>query len=115
MIKEKIQTNRKFKSVIKFKPCLDTIENANLGKLLSKFKLRYHDLEIERGRYRKKMNTHRAKKMQNFYSVNLIEDEYHFLMICPTFSNLHNDFLTLLTSIIQTFKNYLTKTNSPNS
>ena len=101
---KKLRTYRKFKSVIKFEPYLDTIENANLRRSLSKFRLSSHDLEIERGRYGKKSTPPERRICEICNSPNLIEDEYHFLMICPTFFNLRNDFFTFVNSSNSNFK-----------
>ena len=118
MIKEKkSRSYRKFKSVIKLEPYLDTIENANLRKSLSKFRLSSNDLEIERGRYGKKSTPPERRICKICNSPNLIEDEYHFLMICPTLFILRNDFVTFVNSSNSNFKKLSDeiKTNSPGS
>ena len=56
-----------------------------------------HDLEIERGRYGKKSTPPERRICKICNSPNLTEDEYHFLMICPIFFNLRNDFSLSLT------------------
>ena len=101
---KKLRTYRKFKSDIKFEPYLDTIENSNLRKSLSKFRLSSHDLEIRRGRYGKKSTPPERRICKICNSPNLIQDEYHFLMICPTFFNLRNDVFTFLNSSNSNFK-----------
>ena len=52
--------------------------------MLSKFKLSSHDLKIERGRYGRK-STQRHCKICQASKTQMMEDEFHFFMICPMY------------------------------
>ena len=80
----KLRTYSKFKLTIKFEPYLDIISSANLRKLLSKFRLSSHDLEIETGRYGSK-SILPEQRICKICDLSLVEDEFNFLMICPKF------------------------------
>ena len=55
---------------------------VHLRKCITKFRLSSHNLAIETGRY---IATDRSKRIC-FSCVDEIEDEYHFILVCP----LHN-------------------------
>ena len=57
---------------------------------LTKFRLSVHKLAIETDRHNG-IDKH-LRKCQN-YSLNKLEDEYHFLLECPKYCNLRNRFL----------------------
>ena len=82
-----MRTYSKFKLTIKFEPYLDIISSANLRKLLSKFRLSSH--EIETGWYGSK-SIPPEQRICKICDLRSVEDEFHFLMICPKFSNLRN-------------------------
>ena len=78
---KKLKTYVLFNYVIKFEPYLNIVKNYNCRRMLSKFRLSSHDLEIERGRYdTKSINPHerycRYCKSTNYLTV---EDEFHFI------------------------------------
>ena len=52
-----------------------------------------HDLAIETGRY---VNVERENRICEHCNINVIENEYHFLLVCPKFRHLR----------IQYFKSY---------
>ena len=85
-----MRTYSKFKLTIKSEPYLDIISSANLRKLLCKFRLSSHDLEIETGRYGNK-SIPPEQIICKICDLRLVEDEFHFLMICPKFSNPRNN------------------------
>ena len=60
-----------------------------MRKLLSKFRLSSHDLEIETGRYGNE-SIPSEQRIFKICDLSLVEDEFHFLMICPKFSNSRN-------------------------
>ena len=80
-------TYSKFKLTIKIEPYHDIISSANLRKLLSKFRLSSHDLEIETGRYGNK-SIPPEQRICKICDLSLVEDEVHFLMVFSKFSNL---------------------------
>lgn len=57
---------------------------------LTQFRLSSHDLAIERGRYENLSRNERACKYCN---SGLIENEYHFLLVCPYYRELRQKYL----------------------
>jgi hypothetical protein len=57
---------------------------------LSRFRLSSHQLEIERGRY---SNIPRDERKCKFCNLNVIENEYHFLLICPLYTSIRQKYL----------------------
>ena len=64
---------------------LDFISDKKYRVALSKFRLSSHDLEIERGRH---VNTNRSDRLCRFCNGTYIENEYHFLLVCPLYRDL---------------------------
>ena len=89
---KKFRTYNTFKQVIKFEPYLDFIENTSMRKIYSRFRFCSHDLEIERGRYGAK-STPPDERLCNLCNLNEVEDEFHFLMICPRYAHERNNVL----------------------
>ena len=58
-----------------------------------RFRLRSHNLEIERGRYTQPITPREARFCQKCNSRTEIDDEYHFLLCCSKFNTLRNNFL----------------------
>ena len=54
---------------------------------LSRFRCSSHDLFIESGRYK---NVSREKRICKLCNLRQVEDEYHFLLICPIYSSIRN-------------------------
>ena len=86
---KKLRTYNTFKNVIKFEPYLDFIENTSLRKIYSRFRLNSHDPEIERGRYGTK-STPPDERLCSLCNLNEVEDEFHFLVICPRYVDERN-------------------------
>ena len=57
----------------------------NLEYHYTKFRTSSHDLALEHGRY---TNLHRNERICNNCNTGAIENEYHFLLICPKFTEL---------------------------
>ena len=56
------------------------IQNINYRRILTKLRLGVLELEIETGRW---TNTDRNDRICKLCTLNLVEDEYHFTLICP--------------------------------
>ena len=54
---------------------------------LSRFRCSSHDLYIEEGMY---TNVDRDRRICNLRSLNKIEVEFHFLLVCPVYGKLRN-------------------------
>lgn len=50
---------------------------------LTKFRISAHNLAIERGRFE---NIPRAERKCIFCNLNVVESEFHFLLVCPMYS-----------------------------
>ena len=90
----KLRTYSTFKCDIYMEPYLVNITNFKLRKILARFRLSNHSLAIEKGRHCKpKVPVElRVCKLCNF---NCIEDEFHFLMVCPAYSTLRREFFNI--------------------
>ena len=96
----KLRTYRLFKNVYKLENYLLEIKNSHHRKMLTKFRISSHDLEIERGRYKHKKPEDRICSQ---CSNNVVEDELHFLIACPKYSHLRE---VLFKDISTLYKNF---------
>ena len=62
---------------------------VHLRKCITKFRLSSHNLTIETGRY---IATDRSKRTC-FSCVDEIEDEYHFIFVCPLYNSLRKQYV----------------------
>ena len=62
---------------------------VHLRKCITKFRLPSHNLGIETGRY---IATDRSKRTC-FSCVDEIEDEYHFILVCPLYNSLRKQYI----------------------
>ena len=87
--KETPSTYALFRRVIKYEPYLTNIKIRKHQVMMSKFRLSSNDLEIERGRYGRKptKRVERYCKLCQTLNISIAEDEFHFLMICPTYES----------------------------
>ena len=81
------------------------LENSNSKNKLTKFRISVHDLEIEKGRYK---NIPADKRFCKLCNKNVIEDEIHFLLQCPSLSQERSTFVSDLSS---RYPNYCTLDN----
>ncbi len=71
-------------------------------QILSKYRLSDHDLEIERGRHRQTW-TEREQRICRHCDLQQIEDEKHFLMMCPKYLHVRETFLPRFEALIPSF------------
>jgi hypothetical protein len=69
--------------------CMPGIE-ASSRKAISKIRLSSHKLQIECGRYTK---TVRSERSCPVCQSGIVEDEYHYLLVCPLYSELRLKFI----------------------
>ena len=67
------------------------ITNKRFRITLSRFRLSSHKLEIERGRHH---NIDRENRICIFCNLKAIENEYHFLLVCPLYRDIRKQYLT---------------------
>ena len=97
--RSKLRTYAIFKKEQGFEKYLADIKNTNVRKNVTKFRLSNHKLMIEVGRHQK------IDAEQRFcpFCPNTVEDEFHFLLYCPTYDIQRSAFLDPITSIIHNF------------
>ena len=76
----RLETYALFKHSFVFETYLDCIKENKYSIALTRFRTSSHDLAIETGRYE---NKERNERLCTNCNMNMIETEYHFLMICP--------------------------------
>ena len=93
----KLSTYTDFKTNFGFEPYLKIVNNYYGRSSLTKFRISAHRLKIETGRYERKPREERICQRCN---NNQIEDEIHFLLACPNYTEARSN----LTSFCE--KNY---------
>ena len=99
---KKLKTYALFKTTINFEKYLDIIPDYKTRSCYSKLRVSAHNLQIEVGRY-KKNKTPRDKRYCIFCQssgIHIVEDEKHFVMECPLFSEKRK---TMLNTIYDKF------------
>ena len=85
--KPKLRTYVTFKSGLHVEDYLYYVTNRRSRSLLGQFRMGILPLYVETGRFN---NTPLERRLCTCCSLNEIEDEYHFLMICPKYDNLRH-------------------------
>jgi len=80
----------RFKNTFELEPYLDFITNKKYKTSLTRFRLSSHRLEIERGRYNNILRENRKCKFCNGHAI---ENEYHFLLVCPLYREIRKKHL----------------------
>ena len=80
----------RFKHDFKLETYLDVIQDNKFKIALSRFRLSSHNLEIERGRY---TNVSRADRICRMCNSGFVENEYHFLLVCPVFRHFRRQYM----------------------
>ena len=83
----KLRTYCKFKEDIYCEPYLYMIKDFKLRKVMSRFRLSNHSLEIEKG-WHQKPKIPVDMRLCKVCESNITEDEVHFLMLCPAYQEL---------------------------
>ena len=94
----KLRTYSKFKPHFGVEPYLLSIIDPKLVKCMARFRLSCHTLEVEKGRH-SKPKTPLEQRTCKHCNLNAIEDEHHFLMICPKYKLLRQEFFNIRTSL----------------
>jgi hypothetical protein len=69
---------------------LDIIGKRSIRNKIAKLRLSSHNLMIESGRHRRIERSNRKCELCN---LNDIEDEYHFVIICPYFKRIRDNYI----------------------
>ena len=77
-----------FKHDFRCEPYLQNVKNTNFRKMYTRLRTNSHFLEIERGRYTDKPQCDRLCAV-----CKIVENEFHFVMVCPLYSDLRHEFL----------------------
>ena len=83
---------RELKSDFDRSPYLTMLQNKKLRNALSKLRLSSHRLAVETGRHTN-IRIARQNRKCIFCNTDDIEDEYHFVLICPLYSNLRTQLI----------------------
>lgn len=85
----KLETYCLIKHTFGFEEYLDFIKDKKIRISLTQFRVSSHDLNIEVGRY---TNITRNQRICTNCSMNILECEYHFLLVCPKYRDLRIKF-----------------------
>ena len=81
----------RFKNDIQFEKYLDILP-INKRAALSRLRLSSHKLLIETGRYSNR-RLERNERKCTFCDMNDLEDEYHFVLVCPLYADLRQKYI----------------------
>jgi hypothetical protein len=79
-----------FKTSFQLEKYLNCVTNTKHQKALTRFRCCVHKLAIEEGRHR---NVERNLRLCTNCNMKVVENEYHFLLICPAYHNLRRQIL----------------------
>jgi hypothetical protein len=80
------------KENFEMEPYLNFLSSKILRTSLTKLRISAHNLRIQTGRYGRE-RIDRDQRICQLCNLNEIEDEYHFMFICPLYSELRRTFL----------------------
>jgi hypothetical protein len=86
----KLQTYKLFKNEFCQERYLLCIQNEKHRIALSQLRCSAHRLAIEEGRYR---NIERCDRLCALCNMKQVESEYHFLLVCPFYKELRNQYI----------------------
>ena len=98
----KLRTYALFKTKIGFEGYLSGIKEYKIRTQVSKLRLSDHSLLIETGRHKKLPKEMRVCP----FCPKLVENEFHFLLICPTYTIMRDRILNILGENYPVFKLY---------
>ena len=101
---DKLRTFKTFKNNYKLENYLCMKVDKHLIFNLAKLRISNHQLEIETGRYKKKVIDQRLCKVCN--QNGMVEDEFHFLLTYKAYQAERNEFFTKINAIIVPFESY---------
>ena len=84
---KKLRTYKLLKQNIWQEKYLDVLTKKSVRASTARFRISAHNLHIERGRYN---NTELALRTCNVCNSDVVEDEFHFLLMCPMYTEARN-------------------------
>ena len=97
-----LRTYYLFKDDFCLESYLININDYVVRKSLSKLRMSSHSLEIENGRH-KNPKVPVDQRICNKCVLNVIEDEFHFLVICPKYDNIRKILYDKIHSVCSNF------------
>ena len=86
---QRLKSYCRFKNTFELETYLDKIQIKKYRISLTKFRLSSHDLEVEKGRF---LNIDRENRKCKLCNTNKIENEYHFLLVCPLYNDIRKKY-----------------------
>ena len=96
-----------FKSVLEAEIYLSVLNILKYRGALARFRCSGHRLAIESGRYENILLENRTCVLCEKLNVIVIEDEYHFLLFCPTFQQLRETYINKKYWDVPTFQLFI--------
>ena len=90
----KLRTYQLLKSQFEQEPYSSLVTNVKHRVALSRLRLSCHRLEIEVGRYHKPTST--PVSLRLCQRCQMVEDEIHFICVCPRFSTLRQELFAMV-------------------
>lgn len=104
----KLRTYKEFKQEVQLENYLLTIKDITKRKQFRRLRISSHQLHIETGRHRKPRKTPVDERICRLCNLNVVEDEKHFIMVCP----LYNSERKLLIDKLNSFTNFCNLTEN---
>ena len=82
-----------FKSLLEREMYLDVVDSWKFRRVITKFRVSCHNLEIEKGRHEGILLEKRVCKFCEEIGITVIEDEFHFLLCCPIYNDIRMQYL----------------------
>ena len=87
----RLSTYCRFKHAFTLEKYLDSVFEKKYRIALCKFRISAHNLAIEKGRHQ---NIPRENRKCIYCNLNVIESEYHFLLVCPQLIDIRRKYLS---------------------
>ena len=93
---ESVNTSRKldcyasFKRELSLEPYLTSLDKPIFKLMLCRFRTSTHNLKIETGRWN---DTPRVERLCEMCNLNQVEDEFHFLLVCPFYTCIRSKYI----------------------
>ena len=84
--------------------CYDLVKNMRHRRILAKFRVGNHNLQIEKGRHTKPLTPRELRSCECCHSKN-VEDECHFFFDCVSYADLRNNLVYDIRKYCKSFKN----------